>query len=454
MHKIYLSLLISSLCYAQSVNFDEILEQTLKNSKDLQEQKLNIDTSKLNTQMMDSISYGKLSITEEISKTNHSGYVFNSKLSSREASFRDFGFAQMPQTQDTSNNDIVPSDLNYPNTRNNFNTKITYDIPLFTGFKLSNQKDILKLQEKANELKYNLDKKTLEFEVLKAYNSAVVAKDFVKALEKAKEAISFIVKSANAFHSEGLVTKIDVNEAKVYELNINSQLIEAKNNFQLALEYLKFLSSNDEINDVKELQNLYFKFPNEKELYEKALENRDEVKMQNIQVNATKKNIEVANSAYYPTIYSHLEYGYNDNQLTLNDDKDYYMALLGISLTLFDDTRNIEKEKSKIEYAKANLNQEKLKDAIKLELKKAILELETKENILKEKVEAKNLANEVLEQAKLQYKNRLISMTTLLSQEANFRKNEAFLIQARYEKSLALAKVNLVLGKNLKEENN
>ena len=130
------------------------------------------------------------------------------------------------------------------------------------------------------------------------------------------------------------------------------------------------------------------------------------------------------------------------------------MAMLGISLTLFDDTRSIEKEKSKIEYAKANLNQEKLKDAIKLELKKAILELETKENILKEKVEAKNLANEVLEQAKLQYKNRLISMTTLLSQEANFRKNEAFLIQARYEKSLALAKVNLVLGKNLKEENN
>ena len=109
--------------------------------------------------MIDSISYGKLSITEEISKTNHSGYVFNSKLSSREASFRDFGFAQMPQTQDPSNNDIVPSDLNYPNTRNNFNTKITYDIPLFTGFKLSNQKDILKLQEKANEILYNLDKK-------------------------------------------------------------------------------------------------------------------------------------------------------------------------------------------------------------------------------------------------------------------------------------------------------
>ncbi|RXJ85398.1 TolC family protein [Arcobacter cloacae] len=449
MNKIYLSLLLTTLSYAQSVNFDDVLTQTLNNSKDLQQQKLNIDSAKLDTKMIDSINYGKLAITEEFNRTNHAGYVFNSKLSSREASFRDFGFNEMPAPDFTE-----PKNLNYPDDRNNFNTKITYDIPLFTGFKLSNQKDILKLQEKANELKYNLDKKSLELEVLKAYNSTVVAKDFVTALEKAKEAVSKIVESANAFHKEGFVTKIDVNEAKVYALNINSSLIEAKNNFQLALAYLKFLSSNDEINDVQELKNIYFDFPNKDELYKIALENRDEIKMQDIQVNATKKNIDIANSAYFPTIYSHLEYGFNDDRLTLDKNKDYYMALIGISLTLFDDTRNIEKQKSKIEYAKANLNQEKLKDAIKLELKKAILDLEAKEAILEEKIEAKNLANSVLEQAKLQYKNRLISMTTLLSQEANYRKNESMLILARYEKSLALANLNLILGKNIKEGKN
>ena len=126
----------------------------------------------------------------------------------------------------------------------------------------------------------------------------------------------------------------------------------------------------------------------------------------------------------------------------------------GISLTLFDNTRDIEKQKSQIEYQKASLNQEKLKDAIKLELKKAMLNLETKEKVLEEKIEAKTLANDILEQAELQYKNRLISMTTLLQQEANFRKNEALLIQAKYEKSLALASLNLALGKNINEENN
>lgn len=449
MNKIYLSLFLVSLTYAQTVNFDEVLEMTIKNSKELQEQKLNIESSKLDIKMIDSINYGKLSIEEEISRTNHSGYVFNSKLSSREASFNDFGANDFI----TYDSNYIPDNLNNPESRNNFNTKLTYDIPLFTGFKLSNQKDILKLQEKANELKYNLDKKVLGFEVLKAYNSAVLARDFVKALEKAKLAVSKIVESANSFHKEGLVTKIDVNEAKVYESNINSQLIEAKNNFLLSLEFLKFLTSNEEINDIQNLENLYFNFPNEKELYQKALDNADEIKMQNIEITANKKNIEIANSAYYPNIYSHLEYGYNDDKFSLDRDKDYYIALVGLSLTLFDNTRDIEKQKSKIQYAKSNLNAEKLKDAIKLELKKAILNLETKEAILKEKIEAKNLANEVLEQTKLQYQNRLISMTSLLLQEANFRKNEALLLQARYEKSLALAKINLILGQNIKEEN-
>lgn len=451
MHKICLSLLLTSLTYAQSVSFEEVLSLSLQNNKDLQQQKLNTQLSNLDIKTIDSINYGKLSILEELSRTNHSGYVFNSKLSSREATFRDFGFSEVGNM---SNFDIQPKDLNYPDTRNNFNTKLIYEVPLFTGFKLSNQKDILKLQEKANEIKLNLDKKELSFEVLKAYNSAVVAKDFIQALEKAKIAINQITKSANSFHEEGLITKIDVNEAKVYELTINSQLIEAKNNFQLALAYLRFLSSDNSINDVQNLENINLEIPNENLLYTQALENRDEVKMQDIQLHASKKNIDIANSAYYPSIYSHLEYGFNNDKLTLDDEKDYYMALIGINLTLFDNTRDIEKQKSKIEYAKASLNNEKLKDAIKLELQKTILNLETKEKILIEKIEAKNLAADVLEQSKLLYQNHLISMTTLLQQEANFRKNEALLIQARYEKSLAFAKINLALGKNIKEEKN
>ncbi|WP_323587423.1 TolC family protein [Aliarcobacter butzleri] len=445
--KIYLSFLISTLCYSQSINFNEVLQQALENSKDLKKQALNIDSIKQDYNIVDGINYGKVSISSEVSRTNHAGYVFNSKLSSREATFRDFGFSQMNEGMD-----IIPKDLNYPNDRTNINSYVSYDIPLFMGFKIENQKDILKLQEKANELLYNLDKKNLEFEILKAYNGAVVAKDFVKALEKAKQTVEFIYEGAKEFHKNGLVTKIDVNEAKVYQLNINSTLTEAKNNFNLALAYLKYLTSNENITDVENLENIYFDLKNFDELYNNALETRDEVKMQNITIEANKKNIDIQKGSYYPTVFSHLEYGVNDDRFTASKDKDYYIALVGISLTLFDSSRSAYLEKSKIEHLKSTLDYEKLKDGIKLELEKAILDYKAKQEILKEKIEAKNLAFEVLNQANLQYKNRLISMTTLLSQEANFRKSESMLINAKYENSLALAKLNLVLGQNLNKD--
>ncbi len=174
--------------------------------------------------------------------------------------------------------------------------------------------------------------------------------------------------------------------------------------------------------------------------------------MQNISIKANEKNIDIEKSAYYPQVFTHLEYGVNDDKFTTSKDKDYYMALLGISLTIFDGSRSALLEKAKLEELKAKLDFLKLKDGIKLELEKALLDYKSKQAVLKEKLEAKELANEVLNQAKLQYKNRLISMTTLLNQETNFEQSQTMLLAAIYENSLALGKLNLVLGENIKKD--
>lgn len=448
MHKIYLSLLLTSFTYAQTVNFEQALNFTFKNNKDLKKQKLDIKVANLNIEKVNSISYGKLSFEEQINRTNHAGYVFNSKLSSREASFNDFGAGQFPDGLN-----VEPENLNNPEDRNNFNTKLNYDIPLFTGFKLSNQKEILKLQKKANEVKYNLDKRQLSYEVLKAYNQAVLAKEFIKTTKKAKESIAFIVKSANAFYKEGLVTKIDVKQAQVHELNINTKNLESENKFQLALAYLKFLTSKNEINDVEKLKYIKIKYSNFNVLYENALKNADELRMQDINIKAKKKNIEISKAEYYPTVYSHLEYGFNDDKLTLDSKKDYYNAVLGLKYTIFDNTRDVDMQKSQIQYKKSLFDYEKLKDAIKLQLQKALLDLEIKEKILKEREETLILANDIYKQSQLMYKNHLIAMTDLLQQEANLRNTKTQLIAAKYEKSLSLAKINLISGNSFLSNN-
>ena len=449
MYKFILYLLLSfNLLFSQTINFEDALNLTLENNNKIKSQKLNIKASKIDIENIKAISYGKIDLLHEMSRTNHPGYVFNSKLSSREASFADFG---ADKYLGPNSLDVEPDNLNNPSSRNNFNTKISYDIPLFTGFKLSNQEDILKLQVKAQNLKLNLDKKSLEYEVLSAYNAAVVAKEFIKATKKAKEAVSFFVISANEFYKEGLVTKIDKKQAKVHELNIQSKIIEASNKFDLALAYLRFLTTNENIKDVKELKLLKNKKEELSNLYKEALENRDDLKMLKENKKGMKKSIEISNSNYLPSIYSHLEYGVNDNSITFDSDKDYYLASLGIKYTLFDNTRKYKYEKSKIAFNKTSLNLNQLKNAIKLQVEKAILNLNAKQKIFKEKKEAKELAFEVLEQSKLMYKNQLISMTELLKQEALYRENEASLIMAKYEKSLALGQLNLSIGKSLQK---
>jgi outer membrane protein TolC len=435
--------------YSKSFDFEEVLNETLKNNKKLKLQELNTQATKSDIDKVDSYSYGQLNLISEFSRTNHAGYVFNSKLSSREATFRDFGFVQMSEGIDTK-----PVDLNYPDDRNNFNSKITYDIALFTGFKLSNQKEILKLKHKAEQLQLSLDKKSLEYEVLKAYNGAVVAKEFIKAVSKAKEAMNLVVTSANEFYKEGLVTKIDTKQAKVHQLNIQSKLNEIKNRFDLAIAYLRFLTSNENIEDVKDLKAINFNKESLDNLYLTALKTRDDFKIMDIYQKSMKKNIDLNKSSYYPNIYSHLEYGVNDGSVDFNEDKDYYMAMVGVKLTLFDSTREYDVQKSQIEFNKTVLNQNQLKDAIKLQLQEALLNLQTKEKIYKEKIEALQLADEVLEQSKLMYKNQLISMTDLLKQEAMQRETQASMLNAKYEKSIAMGKLYLAMGQSLENKGN
>ena len=118
---------------------------------------------------------------------------------------------------------------------------------------------------------------------------------------------------------------------------------------------------------------------------------------------------------------------------------------------IFDNTRDVEKQKSQIQYQKSIIDYEKLKDTIKLELEKSLLDLKSKEKILKEKEEALSLANDIYQQSQLMYKNHLIPMTNLLEQEAMLRNTQALLIVAKYEESLSLAKINLIVGNNFIE---
>jgi len=469
-------LLSACLCglFAKTVDFNTVLKEALNNNLELKAKKLNIDKAKADLKKAKGYDWGKLTLGEEISRTNDPLYVFGMKLESREATFRDFGFSdflggvgmalkqangdfgvftQMMSNPAMQNSllDTAPKDLNDPKPRTNFKTKLVYEVPLFTGFKLKYAKEMAALQVKANKFKYSHDRKALAVEVLKAYNGAVAAKYFIDALKVAKKTTTSFVKMVNDFYHDGMATKIDLLQAKKRDNEIDAMLIKAKNKYQLALSYLRFLTDDNSIDNVADFKVIYPPNISLKKLIKDALANRDDLKWMKANVETMQKKVKMDKSEYYPMIGAHLEYGFNDNSFTLSSKKDYYLAAVGLNWKLFDKSRKATVEKSKIEALQTDYYYKYMKKGIALDVKQKYLNFKTKAALVKEKVINKELAEEILKKYTYMYKQGMINMTILLMKEAEARKARAELIKAKYDEALAAAELEEAIGEIIKE---
>ncbi len=475
MKKKLMLLSLPALILANTISFEDALDKTLTNNQSLKAKKLSIEKAKLDLKSAKGYNYGTLTFNENIARSNNALNVFGMKLMSREADFGDFGFKDFlggignvmgaaggdfgkfsnmmsdPNAQKQML-DTQPDDLNNPDARTNYETKVIYEVPLFTGFKLSNAKSMAQLQIKANMAKYNHDKKQVGLDVLKAYNGAVAAKYFIDATQKAKEATSSFVHFATEMYKEGFVTSIDVKQAKVYDMKINSQILEAKNQYSLALAYLRFLTNDKEITDVADFKTIAIDMNNIDTLKNDLYINRDDFRWMKQNTATMKKKIAFEKSGNYPMIGAHLEYGFNDNQLNnLKSTKDYYTMAVGLEYKLFDGFKTSANiQQAKIAYEKTKHYLDYMKSGIKLQVEKALLTLKTKQSVLKEKIKAKTLADEVLVQAQQMYENQLMKMSDLLMQQALAQKARAEVILAKYEETIAAAQLKLALGNKLK----
>ena len=455
-----LSACLSSFLMAKSVNFDTVLKEALNNNLELKAKKLNVDKAKADYKKANGYNYGKVTLSEEITKTNNALYVFGMKLESREATFKDFGFADflaaMPglMAGTTSGNTVLadqPKDLNYPGSRTNFKTKLVYEVPLFTGFKLKYAKEMAALQIKANKYKYANDKNKLAIEVLKAYNGAVAAKNFISALKIAKKTTSSFVKMIDDFYKQGMATEVDLLQAKKRDNEVDAMLTEANNKYQLAISYLQFLTDDYEISSVGDFKIVLAPNKPLNDLVKMALTKRNDLKWMNENVKTMQKKVKMDKSAYYPMVGAHLEYGFNDNRPTLSLQKDYYVAAVGAKWDIFDKTIKANVEKSKIEAMQTNYYYNYMKKGIALDVKQKYLNFKSKKAIVNEKLTNKELAEEILKKYTFMYKQGMINITILLMKEAEARKARAELIKARYDEALAAAELQKAIGDFVKE---
>ena len=390
----------------------------IKQSKEIKISEFEKQMSIFDYKKTKALDYGSLNLQINGLRTDHSGAVFAMKLNEREVKSQDFAL----------------ENLNYPDDRSSFESKLTFSLPLYTGGKISAYKEITKkLMNIAGLDKNNLLIQKI-FEVKKGFYSIVLIEELTAQINTIRKNTLFLRESINQLEIEGFSTKTDLLMIDSRLSEVDSILSQLKTNKELALHFLSFLTSHPVSDIIHIKDNIYFKDISDNKILMKNIN----IKKAEIAIDIKKSQINISSSDYLPNLGLIAEYGSNDKKLLGNfSDHDYYMLGFGAKWNLFSGGSS----KNDLLKAKVDL----LKQKMTLALSKEGILLQADD--IRTKIKNLNFKLEALNKEK-KYKKQIFKNFEESHKERRASMNDVLIHQSKYIETL----MKIERMKNLKYE--
>jgi outer membrane protein TolC len=388
---------------------------------------------------VEGMNYGKLDLTINAMRSNNPLNVFGFKLQSREASFRDFGFkdfldgiggvmqmsggdfamfSQMMSDPNAQNQmlDTQPYDLNYPDAASFFQEKITYQIPLYTGGKLTEYANITKAMYKMSKMDTSKLINAKIFQVKKAFYDISLVNLYIKNLKKIMQNISRLEGIVGTMLKEGYAQDIDVLEVQARRAEAASLYNQAVLNRELAYQFLSFLL-NREVSSIRDVKAMA---PMPKVRLIDVYNDNIDIQKAKLGLEISRMAVKAEQAAYLPTLGAFGEYGSADNTF-MGDfaQKDAYTVGLQLNFNLFNggiDKAKIEKAKVKSMQVQEQVQLAKKGIALKVtQLKTEILSLDSD---IKSYRTQYRFAKRVYESYRERYREGVVSISDVLIKQS------------------------------------
>ena len=414
-----------------ALSLKQALEILKAQNLEIKAAKLDVESAKAKKDTVSGMNWGKLTFTQDFARSNDAGNVFGFKLTSREANFGDFGAEEFMNNSalcrggnSAACNDLYnkpPDNLNYPDDRNFFQSKLKYEIPLFTGFAISSYTDIMEEMTKLKKLDKEkmLTEKT--YELRKSYYDMALLDSSIKNLNKILENINTLENTTQTMIEVGYAKHVDLLEVKAKKGNVERLLIQMEANKKLLYHYISFLL-NQKVNAIipPSSEVAMPNFTNEE-----VLKRNIDIQKANTGLEIRKSMLESSEAAYYPTVGAFGEIATADNTF-LGDASDHKAYTVGARLTwnIFNGGIDSAKiEESKIEKLKMKSQVELAKHGIALKLDKIRTEIESSNAQIASLEKELELANAIYENYEGRYKEKLVSMSdVIIKQSAQIEK--------------------------------
>ena len=366
-------------------------------------------------------NWGKLDFIQDVARSNDAGNVFGFKLTSREATFGDFGFSEfsIPTTpaEGAALLTTQPEDLNYPNDRNFFQSKLRYEVPLFTGFALSSYADVMKEMTKIKALEKEEVINEKIYQLRKSYYNMALLNTSIKNLSTILTNIKTLENMTQSMIDVGYAKHIDLLEVKAKEGNVERLLLQMNANKKLLYHYISFL-----------LNTKVLEITTPKNEVPVPLLSDAEVLTNNLDIQKATSGLEVRSSmlsasqaAYYPTIGAFGEIATADDTF-LGDAADHQAYTVGARLTwnLFNGGIDSSKiEKSKLEHMKMESQVALAKQGIALQLAKIRTEIKSSDDEIASLQKELELSNAIYKNYEGRYKEKLTSMSDVIIKQSS-----------------------------------
>lgn len=416
-----------SFASSEAPSLDEALELLKSKNLEIKSADLDVKTAKEDKSIASANHYGKLDIVQDFARSNDAGNVFGFKLSSREADFGDFGSQEFMANQaacmggDTTACANMytkpPQNLNYPGYRNYFQSKLKYEVPLFTGFMISSYEKIMDSVAKIKSLEKSKVIAQKTYELKKSYYDMALLEHSMSNLKVILKNIQTLEDMTEEMISVGYAKKVDLLEVKAKKGNVERLLSQMQLNEDLLYHYISFLLDEKTSKiTTPSLNDIGLNIASNEDIVNTNLD----IKMANEALSAKKKMVDVAKSSFYPMIGAFGEVSTADDKF-LNDANDHKAYTIGARATwnIFSGGSDYAKiEKARLEELKMQNQVALANSGIALKTDKIKTEIQSYNNEIESLKKELALADEIYENYEARYKEKMVSMSDVIIKQS------------------------------------
>ena len=393
-----------------------------------------------------SIQAKKERIDAAIFQKNQARADFLPKLSTS------YGYTRLSEPV-TFRSTLMPGEEIAVSSEDNFEWRGTVRQPIFTGFGLLSSYELARLGIDLSETELALEELDLALRTKVSYFDILIADRAVDVAERDVESRKSNADVVRSFYEVGMVPINQLLEAEVELANSQQALVRQQNNARLARSAFNVVLSRPveasaEVEDILDYKAEVRDFD---EYRKKALKQRAEIKIVDISILQSDQQVRLAKSKCYPEVAFQYEYIKEGDDFNVSGspfhDANRWEATAIASWTFWEWGKTYystkEQESRRKELKQTRLS---LEDRISLEVKEAVLDLETAEKNIPTTRKAVEQAEENLRVSEERYKAQVTIIREVLDAQTRLTGSRVNYYRALYAHHLANARLQRAMG--------